>query len=952
MFPHLARRTFGLLVGLVVAFSAAAAPWGDLRSDMPADPAIKFGTLPNGLRYVVRPNKEPQHRVSLRLLVAAGSLVERDDERGLAHFIEHMAFRASKGYPDNSLVPSLERRGIGLGPDNTAFTSQDYTVYHLELPDTTPATLRLGLSVFREYAEGLTFPADAIERERGVVLSEKDTRDTPDERLSKAMFGILWPDSRQLSRVPIGVESLIRKFTRDQFVAFYDAWYRPERLAVIVVGDVATADVEPLVAEILGPLAARAPPREEPTDVAPEKATIPNVLTYYDNSLGGARFYFTHPQKRERQPDTHAERVRGLHRALAFAMFARRLNWAAQKRGSVFVAPGVSTDLYMPGWETVSFSASGRIDAWPKVAAALEQEHRRAYELGFTSDELELAKQKLAKDYEQDVRTAPTRRSEFFASQIGSCLLYGGVLSTPEDRQRDLAADLQAATLKECVKAFRSAWTGTQPHVLIATNGFFPATREQIRDVLNQSRNTVLKLPPLSQPVEFAYRRFGPPGTLATDSYVADLDVHLARFTNGVRLNFKSTTFEADSVDVIVRVGSGRLSMPEKQPGLEWIADYGLLNGGVVLHSSEEMDTLLSRHALSVQFGVESDASVFYVRCARRELPFAMKVITAYLTDAAYRPEAMEEVRASLGTMYTNFDTSSGGAISFRAERAITGGNTRVGWPEPNETYARSLKEVARWLTPQFKSGAIELSIVGDVPWAEATEAIASTLGALPKRDPYPSAPRDTAVNFAKPSKFPQFFPLATSLRQSAIAWYWPVTDLGDVHRERRCRLLASVLGEILYVRLREELGATYAPAADFVQYDGWPTFSYFTVRADVDSAQGAKAAQVIRHEIQHLLDQGIDEDVFLRAQQPFLRGREEDLRNNAYWGHTVLRDAQLRPERLAAARDRTSDTASIKRQELEALARQYLAPTHGFLFIAEPGPTANWGSKYLWDAK
>jgi zinc protease len=202
------------------------------------------------------------------------------------------------------------------------------------------------------------------------------------------------------------------------------------------------------------------------------------------------------------------------------------------------------------------------------------------------------------------------------------------------------------------------------------------------------------------------------------------------------------------------------------------------------------------------------------------------------------------------------------------------------------------------------------------------------------------------------PSKFPQLIPLNPTLKQTAIAWYWPMPEISSSHQDRRCRLLAAVLGELLFTRLREELGATYTPAAEYVQYDGWPTFSYFTLRADVAAAQGPKAAQVMRREIETLLAKGIDEDVFRRARQPFLRTREQDLRDNSYWSHTVLRDAQLHPERLAAARDRATDTAAITRAELEALARRFLEPSRGFLFIAEPGSTSAWGAKYMWDAK
>ncbi len=938
--------------GLLGAAGAAAAPWAAVPSDQAPDPALRAGTLPNGLRYVILPNAEPRGRVSLRLLVSAGSLQERDDERGLAHFIEHMAFRGTTAYPGSSLTTALERRGIGLGPDNTAFTSFDYTIYHLELPDARPETLRLGLGVFREYAGGLTFDPAAIARERGVVLSEKDTRNTPDERISDASLRSLWPASRHARRAPIGLEAEIRQFTREQFVAFYDAWYRPERLAVIIVGAVAPDAVEPLVAEVLGPLAARAPPRPEPTDLVAAQAAAPDVALYRDESLAGVRFFFTHPMRRPRPPDTHTERVAALHRALAFAMFSKRLEWATLRRGGSFVAPTVATDTYMPGWEAVAFSASGRITDWARLAADLEQEHRRAYLLGFTDDELRLAKASVALGYAQSVRSAATRRSEALAGQLAGTLLYGGAFVTPEAAQRDLAADLESATLAACTQAFRAAWTGAAPHVLVTTNGFFPATRTEIAQVLNRSRAVPVRLRAAPADVPFAYQHFGTPGTVVHDDYAADLDVHLARFGNGVRLNFKPTPFEADTVSVVVRAGTGRLSQPADQPGLELLAAYGLINGGVVLHSSEELDALLSRHVLSVSFGVEPDACTFYVRAARRDLPLALQVVTAYLTDPAYRPAAMAEVRASLGTLYGTYDATSGGAIALHAERVLANANPRVGPPEAGEAYARTFRELASWLGPQFAHGALELSIVGDTTWPEATAAVGRTLGALPARDPYPPPDPAARIPVATPYKFPRLLPLSTGLSQAALAWYWPVPDLADVHQERRCRLLAGVLSELLYARLREELGATYTPAADFVQYDGWPTFSYFTLRADLARPQALKAAQVIRRELDRLREHGIDPDVFERARQPFLRSREEDLRTNSYWGHTVLRDAQLRPARLAAARDRTADTAAITRAELEELARRYLDPARGFLFIAEPGPTETWGAKYLWDAR
>ena len=944
MTRHAGLLRLGLLC--LLAATGSASPWGALRSDLPLDPAVRSGTLPNGLRYLIRPNAEPRGRVSLRLLVASGSLLETGSERGLAHFIEHMAFRGTAAFPHSSLTTALERRGIGLGPDSTAFTSYDYTVYHLELPDVRPDTLRFGLNAFREYASAVTFAPEDIERERGVVLSEQDTRNTPQERLFEANLRFLWPASRQSRRAPIGLEACIRSFTRDQFVAFYDAWYRPERMAVIVVGDIDPAGIEALVREIFGPLAARAPARAEPADLVPERAARPTIGIQSDDGLSGVRIFFTHPQPRPDPVDTHAVRVAALHRSLAFAMFAKRLEWDAHRRNAAFVSPAVTTDTYLPGWEVVSFSAAGQTDQWARVAAELEQEHRRAYLLGFTADELRLAKTRLANDYEEAVRSAPTRRSEWLAAQAESYLLYGGALATPAAWQHDLAADLEAATPEDCLRAFRRAWTADALHVLIAANSKFTATAGQVGATLNASRQVAVH-PPDNQPaIEFAYTTFGPAGTLVRDSYLGDIDAHLSEFTNGVKLNFKPTKFEADMVEVSVRVGTGKLSQPDTEPGLDLLANYGLIGSGIGRHTTEELDQVLARHLLSVGFSIEPDACCFTAHCTRRELPLALRVITAYLTDPAFRPEAMTDTRAALGSLYSSLNAAASGPLSQNVERVMTGFNSLVGLAAPDEAYARIFPELAHWLKPQFKHGAIELSVVGDTTWAETAAAVGETLGALPSREPYAVPSLAEPIRFVSAPPKPFIYDLPTSIRQVALGWYWPVKDLADVHQERRCRLLAAVLGELLNLRLRQELGATYTPSADFVQYDGWPDFSYFSLRADVAFAEGPHAARIIRRELEAMLAHGIDDDVFERAKRPFLTAREEDLRSNSYWCHTVLGDAQLRPYRLAAARDRAADTAAITRPELEALARRYLDPERGFLFVAEPGSDHFWGRK------
>lgn len=935
------RHVFLLLCFLLVPLAVGAGPiWPDDDGDLPRDPAIRYGELPNGLRYAIRPNAEPRNRASLRFVVAAGSLHERDDERGLAHFVEHMAFRGTRRHPNGSLATELQRRGIAFGPDNTAFTRLDNTIYHLELPDTTEATLRLGLSVFREYAEDVTFAPELIERERGVILAEKEATDTPDARAGQFDFAFLWPESRQAQRQPIGTVESIRRLAREQFLAFYDAWYRPERMAVVVVGDIEPDAVERLLREALAPIAARGPPRDDGLDFTPASASRPNIAIFSDPGLVGAGCVLQHPFRDPREPDTHARRVAQLHRALAFAMLQRRAEKAAARTNGQPLSPSANVHAAAPGWALATFGGTGKIVDWEAFMTGLEQEHRRAFLHGFTDEELRSVRRAFATSYEEAVRTAATWPSEWIAQQLSLALVEGERISTPANVQADMVPALEAATTADCLAAFRAAWSTASPHVFIATHPDFNVTTTEVAAALNLSRTQAVAPPAETPPGEFGYTDFGPAGALARETHLADLDVHQAEFANGVRLNFKATPFDADSVTVCVRVGTGQLSQPAQLGGLDLLANHLVPRGGLGRHTFDELQDILNGHRIRATFTVQGDAFEFTARCAPGELALCLQVVAAHLTDSALRPEAMRHVHAMFGSMYAGLGAASNGPIRVYAPRILAGGDRRFGIPPGDELMQRTIEELTQWIGPEFRHGAIELSVAGDTTWAEATAAVSRTLGALPPRTAAPNpAVRGGGVRVASPRKPMYVYTTAPQLQQVAITWFCPVRDLGGIRQERRCVLLAELVEERMRVRLRDELGATYHCSAHFVEHPGFPEFNYFTLFAEVSPAHAEAAARVIRDELEALRKKRFTDDEFERVKAPFLRRREEDLRSNAYWGYTVLRDCQQRPERLAAARDRASDTAAITRRELEKLARRYFKPKQCFQFVAYPSP-------------
>lgn len=922
----------------------AVAGWAHEESDLAPDPAVTWGALPNGLRYAVLPNAEPQGRISLRLIVQAGSMHEQDDERGLAHFVEHMAFRSTRNHSGGNLVNTLQRLGVGFGPENTAFTTHDYTIYHLDLPDDTTSTLREALLVFREYADGILFLPDEIERERGVVLNEMAMRNTPEARVAEANLDFILAGARETERSPIGLESRIRHFTPAQFHAFYDAWYRPERMILSVVGAVDPAVVTELIGETLAPITARGPARPEPDRNFRPPAFAAEARVFSEPGIVGLALSFQHAVPVQEEPGRLADRVRELHSGLAHHMLQQRLTKLAQRRGTSFIAPRVEQNAGFSGWRIHSLILPSKLLAWRLVVLEAEQELRRALEHGFTAEELREAKKYFATYYEQSERMAGTRHSAALATQLAACIAQHKVFTTPAVVRAAMQPALELTAPEDCHTALREVWGAAPPKLFIAANSSLNITDRDLTGAFLYSQRIEVLPRAERQPTAFAYTDFGPPGRLVSNRHHEALDARLTRYANGTGFNFKRTDFETDTVLVSLRVGTGRINQPADRPGLDLLANYGLLPGGLGRHTNAELNEILNGHVISLGFNVESDAFAFTLHCAPRELLLGLQTLTAILTDTAYRPEAMRNARANFGALVEWVANTPGGPIFALAPRVLTGGDLRFGVPTMEILAERSLQELRAWLEPQFRNGPLELSIVGDVDFATAEAAVAQTLGALPARPVALKPPRAGLAPPTPPAE-PIVTPVDMKLRQSALAYYWPMPDLRDVATERRCRLLADLIEERLRQRVREELGASYALATKFEQYEGFPELCYFETYIEIDPLRADEVDRLVRREIASLRREGLTSDEFERVRQPFLARRSADLRDNGYWGYTVLREAQLKPARLAAALDRESDTAAITPAEVQALAERYLDPAR--LFAFRTLPVRNPGAMY-----
>jgi zinc protease len=901
-------------------------PFPHEGSDLKPDPAARFGKLPNGVRYVIRPNHEPKARTSLRLLVLAGSLHEADDQRGLAHFLEHMAFNGSKHYPPGTLIEFFQRMGMNFGGDTNANTSFERTVYLLELAKSDDATIAEGLRVFSDYAGGLLLTEEEIDRERAIILSEKRARDSVGYRTFVAQFETMLGTTRFPRRLPIGTPEVISSAPRERFLDFWNTWYRPERMLVTVVGDFTdVAAVEKMVRSSFEKLTARAPARPEPSLGELPKFEGVRAIFHAEPEAPATTVELASFAPYAREPDTKERQIKRLPRWLALSMLNRRFSILAKKEGAPFHAAGASVNEQFDFMREASVNISCKPEQWSAALAVGEQELRRALEHGFTPAEFAEAAANITNHLEQTAKTASTRHSNQLADELVQTILEGQVFTTPADDLALLKPALAKITPAGCVAALRKDFGTPGRFVMVTGNARIEGDASAaIAAAYETSRAVAVAPPEADQQHAWGYTDFGPAGEIEKREHVADLDIELVTFKNGVRLNLKKTDFEAGRIQVSARAGNGGITEPFDKRGLAGLAGGTFTAGGLGKHSADDLRNLLAGKNVGWSFGPGSEAFRFAGTTTQDDLALNFELLAAYLIDPGYRPEALRVAQKGLEQLYLSFKHTANGPLSTEVANLLASGDPRFGMPPQDEMMSRNLDEVKEWLQPQLAHGALEVAIVGDVDIEAAIAAAARTVGALPPREPKPELLELKQVKFpAEP--FAKDYTIESEIPKGALQLYWPSDDGLDIRRNRRLALLGMIFNDRLRVKVREEIGTTYSPRAISNASDTFPGYGYFNAGVDVDPPVAQKTADLIINIADDLAQHGVTEDELNRARLPLLTALRQSLRSNGYWLNSVLAAAQEKPEVLDWTRTRIADNESITTQELSALAKKYL---------------------------
>jgi len=924
------RQSLPALLTLLVSWALPAIaqnepiPLPQEDSDIPTDPAVTWGALDNGLRYAILPNEDPPNRVSVRLFVDAGSLMEADNQQGLAHFLEHMAFNGTTNFPAGEMVEYFQRLGMGFGNHTNAHTSFNETVYKLELPGNEKSILDEGMRLIRDYADGMQLLPDEIDNERGIILSEKRTRDSVSWRTFVEQIKFALPEHRLSKRMPIGTEEVISGAPRERFVEFYENWYTPNRMAVIVVGDIEVNSVESLIKQYFDDMPVR---EKRPT---PKLGGIANreFATHYhfEEEAGESSVSIEAFKERVDPPDNSERREEDLRLMLASQMVNRRLERISKQDDSPISSANMHTgDFYDLGFALYSsIDADCKPEDWKSALTLVEQELRRALEFGFTESELTEAKAIVGRLYKEAASQMGTRQSRSLADEIARRIGKRRIFTSPADDLPRVEKTLDEITLASCKDSLSSLWSSANEKlVLVSGNAVIEDSETTIEAVYRDSSAVEVTPPEEKELGEFSYNDLPEPGEVVDRSEIEDLEITQLQFENNVRANLKVTDFEDDTVYVKARIGGGLITEPA--PGLSFFLSSTFKKGGLEAHSDDELKQLFAGESVSVGFGVDEDAFSLSGETNPDSLESQLELMRAYITNPGFREEAATEFRRALDYLYQQLERTPGGFAQDEVAQFLHSGDTRFGYPPREEVEKISIEQAKAWVMPDLEQGYLEITVVGDFDKEAAIKLLASTFGNLPERDAKkPDYSEERLVKF--PAGGEKKFEFESEIPKAMAVVHWPTAHIYDIEKSRRLGMLGAILDDRLRLKLREELGDAYSPFSHNLPSDTWTDYGYIFASVTIDPEQAEEVTQVISQIAEELATgESITEDELDRAKKPQVTSIEEMRRTNRYWMGSVLESSQEYPERLDWSRTFVDDYKDITVDEVNALAKEFL---------------------------
>lgn len=908
--------------------------WPHERSDLVPDPAVMFGKLKNGFRYVIKANDTPRDRVAIYLNVQAGSIHEKDNERGYAHFLEHMLFNGSTHFPPGKLIEYFQEIGMDFGADTNAYTTLNETVYMINLPDGELADLQKGFLVMSDYAQGALLLPEEVERERKVILAEKLARDSVEYRTHVATTQNAVKGTVLANRQPIGTEAAIKSATSESLGAFYDKWYRPENMILIVVGDIDEQLVKKEIVKTFTALEARG---ERPECPQIGSLTQKGLRSFYYNEpeAGNTDVAIEFYYHKKPDDDSFALQLNNLREFVATSILRKRFEKIAEENVGLLLYPRVYSGDLLPTVGYSGLSASTSAERWPELLTMLETGLRQGLEFGVTQNELELAKSEVLSYLFNQAKKAENRQSTQIMRQLIFSINNNRVFQSPDQEKKLYSVAAQSFTIEEINTTLAKLFQRKERLIEVTGDVVIQSKdpQETILGVYYKASEQQVAEYEAEGVIDFPYLKSGylsvPP---IEHIRYKEIDVDRYRYANGTTLNLKQTDFKRNEVSINIEFGSGELGEPIAGMGL--LAESVINNSGTGQLTESQLDEVLSGSSVVHSFAIDESRFKLRGRALASEMELLLQTLQTILRDPGIRRNAYDNVMVSFEQWYRSMLNDIRGVESLEVQPYLAGGNYLFGIAPFNNIKGIDLEMIEDWLLPVFSEAALEISIVGDFERENVLDLVSRYFGSLPAR----SAINPEKISVQFPAGEKEEFVISSKIDQALLVMAWKTTGFQDISVVRRLNSLASIFEERIRLAIREQLGATYSPVAFNSSSRIAPDYGKLYVRIVTDPGQLAKVQDVVASISRQLIEDGVTQEELERVKRPNLTSLKDLVRTNNYWLNSVLSGSTQQLDQLRWPETIIEDNAAITAAEISAFAKLYLQPER--LVVATVQPT------------
>lgn len=890
------------------------------------DPDVKIGKLANGLSYFIRKNVKPEKKLELRLVVNTGSVLENDNQQGLAHFMEHMGFNGSKNFPKNELVSFLQKSGVKFGADLNAYTSFDETVYILPVPTDDPAVVEKSFTILEDWAFNNLLDKKEIEKERGVVLEESRLRKGSFERMSRLYFPRLFNGSKYGSRLPIGKDDILKTFKPEALEEFYRNWYRPNLMAVIVVGDIDPIEAEKMIRSHFEKYKNPAMAPERPSIIPIQARTKPEAMVLTDEEATNTFVQIYNFVKPSEKMKTWNDYRKNMIEGLISELINQRLSELSQKENPPFLFGATGYSPFLRGYNSFTSFAVLAKGTVTEAVDALVEETNRARQFGFLPSELERAKKSLLNEAEQTVKEKDKSESGRLTFEYINNYLTGSPIPGPVHHLNFLKESLPQITLSEVndvakkMPSVENAFTLVQapegkkselPDSATLLKALVTAATKPLTAYEEKAIGTTLLD---DAPV---------PGKILTETSNTKLGTVDYTLSNGITITIKPTTLQNDEIMMDAWRWGGFHKFPVADKYNATLASILVQQMGVKDMTAIELRKFLAGKTVSVSPYMNADEEGIEGSSSVKDFETFLQLIYLYFTQPRKDEGLFNTFLNSQKAAIQFIGKDPGSSYQDTLQKIIYNNHPwSAGIPKPSDFDNLKLDKVMDNYKQVFGNAyGMHFTFVGNIDPVQAKPLLEKYLGSLP------SSPKEntyTDVGMRMIKGLTEIILKRGKEEKATINLQFE----GETNYTRDNRLKLAALLEVLNIqiteKLREEMSGIYGG-----RFSGGVVkrpYEHYFINASIPCGPEnvEKLTTALIGLIKNAQEKGIDQKDLDKVKENWKKQYHVNLQSNDYW-LTGLSNDYINQDNPETILDYEQKIETLTVKDLQEVAKKYL---------------------------